>query len=145
MTEKGKDLINSKGVRVLLSNYGSGYTPYVAKAGEDLGRVVLGPGLMCIAEDEALMWRTLSQSLSNMIPVTHLQDESCDMRNASQARPQKASTFAPLVPTKLTAPPRRLVARRPVRAASSTSSAPSLQPATIFGEPFSSEPALYSL
>jgi hypothetical protein len=44
LTEKGKDLINSKGVRVLLSNYGSGYTPYVAKAGEELGKLVLGPG-----------------------------------------------------------------------------------------------------
>jgi len=44
MTVLGKELINDDNVNVLLSNYGSGYTPYVAKAGEDLGRVVLGPG-----------------------------------------------------------------------------------------------------
>jgi hypothetical protein len=45
LTQDGKDLINNKQVTVLLAMYGSGYTPYVAKAGEDLGRIVLGPGL----------------------------------------------------------------------------------------------------
>ena len=44
MTLLGKELINNENVNVLLSNYGSGYTPYVAKAGEEFGRVVLGPG-----------------------------------------------------------------------------------------------------
>jgi hypothetical protein len=44
MTMLGKELISNDNVNVLLSNYGSGYTPYVAKAGEELGRVVLGPG-----------------------------------------------------------------------------------------------------
>ena len=46
LTERGKHVINEKDVHVLLSNYGSGYTPYVAKAGEELGRVVLGPGFL---------------------------------------------------------------------------------------------------
>ena len=45
LTQDGKDLINNNQVTVLLAMYGSGYTPYVAKAGEDLGRIVLGPGL----------------------------------------------------------------------------------------------------
>jgi hypothetical protein len=45
LTQDGKDLINNKQITVLLAMYGSGYTPYVAKAGEDLGRIVLGPGL----------------------------------------------------------------------------------------------------
>jgi hypothetical protein len=44
MTTLGKELITVEDVTVLLSNYGSGYTPYVARAGEELGRVVLGPG-----------------------------------------------------------------------------------------------------
>ena len=45
LTQDGKDLINNNQVTVLLAMYGSGYTPYVARAGEDLGRIVLGPGL----------------------------------------------------------------------------------------------------
>ena len=49
MTVLGKVLINTNDVNILLSNYGSGYTPYVAKAGEDLGRVVLGPGFLLLS------------------------------------------------------------------------------------------------
>ena len=52
MTVLGKELINNDNVNVLLSNYGSGYTPYVARAGEELGRVVLGPGLFCFRHCE---------------------------------------------------------------------------------------------
>ena len=44
LTVLGKEAVNTNNVNVLLSNYGSGYTPYVAKACKDLGRVVLGPG-----------------------------------------------------------------------------------------------------
>jgi hypothetical protein len=55
MTVLGKELINDNNVNVLLSNYGSGYTPYVAKAGEDLGRVVLGPGCFCYHECESTL------------------------------------------------------------------------------------------
>ena len=55
LTALGREAINTNNVNVLLSNYGSGYTPYVAKAGEDLGRVVLGPGCI-LALGTSYLW-----------------------------------------------------------------------------------------
>jgi hypothetical protein len=68
LTERGKHIINEKDVHVLLSNYGSGYTPYVAKAGEELGRVVLGPGLLPASTIavRGFCWPTVRQILSQV-------------------------------------------------------------------------------